>query len=408
MKIIENFLLKIENEKQKKPEYNRKLFLILLTLGFIFALIQIPTDLNFGSNYPNKKLLYFLGRGGVIISIIIFWFNVYKKNNISTKDLFIFSMIGVVYFFHGQFFMPGYFLGYMEMIIPLALFFPIPKYIFRTILVFSFILISISVFLTNVSYASYTDLIIKLKIDQFIGVFVVSLIAYFGHAHITLVKEKNEEMNKKFLLLGKNTSILIHDIKNKLSPQVTHSKMLLKKFPENLSVIELNNSITDLKDFIILKNQEMSFDKINDVDVKNTLKEIIIKNKDRIDDINIKHEGDLNIKGNSLIIESLFMNLINNSIEKFSEGLYDYKEITVSFNKNKIIYQDSAGGFSEDALLKINNDEYFSEKSQGSGFGIFTIKNIALNHFKGKVFFKNVPNKKAQISIIIDPDLIIK
>lgn len=407
MEQLKNYRLKIENEIQKKPEYNKKLFVILLILGLIFAIIQIPTDLGFSDSYKYKSIIYFLGRGSVILFIMLLLLFSYKKDKITTVDLIYFGLIGLLYFFHGQFFMPGYFLGYMEMIIPLALFFPIPKYIFRTFLICSFLVISVSVFLTDVSYASIPNLIFKLKIDQFIGVFVVSLISHFGHAHITLVKEKNEEMNKKFLLLGKNTSILIHDIKNKISPQITHAKMLLKKYPDNLSLIELNSSINEMKDFIMVKNQELSFDKIQDVDLNQEISQVIEKNSDKLFDVKINIEGNLKIKGNSSIVNSLFTNMINNSLEKFLEMKWKTKEINIVLQNNKITYIDSAGGFSVDALNKINNDEYFSEKAQGSGFGIFTIKNIAFNHFKGKVSFKNKKEGYAEIQIVVDPDLII-
>jgi C4-dicarboxylate-specific signal transduction histidine kinase len=121
---------------------------------------------------------------------------------------------------------------------------------------------------------------------------------------------------------------------------------------------ELTNVSKTLKQMnrLILNDSEK-----NQVALSTVLDQALDMLKYRLADIHIELDASLGKKINIDIdrLRSIFFNLLINSIDAFEKNNLKSKNIRINFEKKLIIYEDTAGGFTQN----VRNDEFFKENS---------------------------------------------
>lgn len=98
--------------------------------------------------------------------------------------------------------------------------------------------------------------------------------------------------------------------------------------------------------------------------------------------------SDYSLKGTEMELSQVLINLITNSIQAFNEKDIENREIeVVSFtnkDKNYLVVKDNAGGIEQENLEKLF-DPYYTTKEEGTGIGLYMVKLIIKNSFKGEL-----------------------
>jgi len=120
---------------------------------------------------------------------------------------------------------------------------------------------------------------------------------------------------------------------------------------------------------------------ITEVDLNNTLDQVISEHQDQLKDkdINLEFEGSTcNVKGGALLKE-LFSNIIENSIRHSN-----CSEIKITIESRdeycEVIIEDDGKGIKENKKDKIFERGFKGEDSAGSGLGMYMVKKIAKNY----------------------------
>ena len=105
--------------------------------------------------------------------------------------------------------------------------------------------------------------------------------------------------------------------------------------------------------------------------------------------------GEENIYGTQSEFSQIFLNLITNSKDAFIDKKIENREINItSLTKDQysiVIFEDNAGGIPEENIDKIF-DPYFTTKEYGTGTGLYMVKLVVQNSFKGKFKIQNTNN----------------
>lgn len=137
---------------------------------------------------------------------------------------------------------------------------------------------------------------------------------------------------------------------------------------------------------------------IESVDIKKMLEEMHSDFELKLNECNmemkLKFPQELKIMGNPELLDSIFRNLIDNSIKYAGEGtkieIENYFEDT---NYNYFSYTDNGIGIQEEHLPRIferfyRADNGRSRKMGGTGLGLSIVKN-AVSFHQGRIFVKN-------------------
>lgn len=172
----------------------------------------------------------------------------------------------------------------------------------------------------------------------------------------------------------------------------------------------LSNTIEEFQGFLKPSSQKSSldlkefFDELK-LDFSNKFKEENI-------DFNIQINKNLRFMSYKSDFKTLFINILNNSIENFHKNKITNKKIDIIQNfENGRLYlniQDNAGGI-EDSIINKIFEPYFSTKEErnGVGLGLYICKMIVNLHLDGIITaISENENTKIKISIPIEEDLI--
>lgn len=98
------------------------------------------------------------------------------------------------------------------------------------------------------------------------------------------------------------------------------------------------------------------------------------------------------LSGVEMELTQVVMNLLTNSIQAFNErNIPDRKIIIETYEENNKIFLtvlDNAGGIQEENLEKLF-DPYYTTKTDGTGIGLYMVKLIIKNSFKGNLSLEN-------------------
>ena len=148
--------------------------------------------------------------------------------------------------------------------------------------------------------------------------------------------------------------------------------------------------------FLSFFSMEKTFESIS---VKHAMDKFLDLMKSQISKNNVEVNIDVednHINGVEMELSQVFMNLITNSIQAYNEREIKDRFIDIKSYKNEddeVILEigDGAGGIdSEEALDKLF-DPYFTTKDTGTGIGLYMVKLVIKNSFKGDLQVENKP-----------------
>lgn len=130
------------------------------------------------------------------------------------------------------------------------------------------------------------------------------------------------------------------------------------------------------------------------------IKKVIQSTKELLDsqikkanvELKIQMISNYTLKGVSMELSQVLINLITNSIQAFEEREIENKRIEIiTFSKNDknyLIVSDNAGGIEEENLEKIF-DPYYTTKENGTGVGLYMVKLVIKNSYNGNLKIEN-------------------
>lgn len=219
--------------------------------------------------------------------------------------------------------------------------------------------------------------------------------------------EKEKELNKKLIALGEMSAQLAHELRNPLTSIITASELLKEEDANKKLLIE--KIIEGAERLNRLISEFLSFTRITEVKrEKVNLTPLITENIERFkwQYPNVKFEvylpDNLYIMGEITLLNSVFENIIQNSIDALSES--DKKLIKIEGKKNEnyiiITISDTGEGMEEEILDKIF-DPFFTTKTYGTGLGLSLVRKI-LSYHNAHIKIKTT-KKKGTIFKIIFP-----
>jgi hypothetical protein len=374
----------------QKLDHSPKVLKFSCLFGVIIPLLVIFVDLPLISK--NLHFYYIAGRvlTALLCGLIILQVS---RRKYSSWHVPLFVLAIASYSIHGQLYLPCYYLAYMETIIPLGLFFNAPKKIFYPVLLVSMAGVILSVIGTpdSVIYG-ITDpkMISKFKFDAIAGVVITSLVSWMGYSLITTVKRQKEILVDKFLDIGCQSSLIMHDFKNLLTSPLTtvelikHPKIDDEKKRHLLGLLE-----KDLQ-FICSYVGEINGMSKNYEDSKGFLISDVIESvklvlRKQIQNRKIEIKNDLRVIGNQNLWTKVFYNLIINSVEAGAT------EIEIGHENGSIYLKDNGKGFSNQKLKSMNSSDFSgsSTKQNGSSIGLLLVKNLIEKHGGHQLEFQN-------------------
>ncbi|MGI9010225.1 MAG: ATP-binding protein [Nitrososphaeraceae archaeon] len=224
------------------------------------------------------------------------------------------------------------------------------------------------------------------------------------------LKYKNETQ-RQFL------NIAAHELRNPIQPILGLAEVMLSN--KNLNVIQqeelLRIIINNAKKLHFLTNNLLDVARIDEnlfslelqqFDIVELANEVIKEVRNQINNKKIKidlqcNEKSLNVMGDKIRLNQVFLNLINNSIKYTDEG-----DILVSIKKDSnndtmalVQIKDKGLGIQENVKQKLFS-KFTKGTKVGTGLGLFICKNIVESH-GGKIWGENNTDKGATFSFTI-------
>jgi two-component system sporulation sensor kinase A len=206
---------------------------------------------------------------------------------------------------------------------------------------------------------------------------------------ITEIKNNEEELRnaEKFAEIGKQAAMLSHEIKSPLASIKMNIDMLFN----NLSMSENNKRSFQLvqKEIkrleVLLKNVLLYSRELNLVFLPVDLEKLVDNIKELMKPVLIEQNilvlnylTNLRIKGDHRNLQTVFLHLIENSIESMPDGgiieIYSEHQGESSFS---VFIKDNGCGICETEKIF---DPFFTTKSSGTGLGLSIAKNIIKQH----------------------------
>lgn len=211
--------------------------------------------------------------------------------------------------------------------------------------------------------------------------------------------QKNINEFKEFV------EIWIHEVKIPISSMVLKCHNNKEKYDKSfLSLIRrLDNNVDEILYYVRSENTEKDF-AISQVDLKEVVRNVSIKNKDDLLENNVSFETDLkalNINTDKKWLEFILNQIINNSI-KYKKDEDSVIKIESSENKDKVIleiYDNGIGVPAQD--LKRVFDKSFTgtngrNKVKSTGMGLYIIKNLC-NKLGHNIYIQSEENKYTKV-----------
>ena len=202
------------------------------------------------------------------------------------------------------------------------------------------------------------------------------------------IAEEELRNAEKFAAIGRQAAILAHEIKTPLASIKMNIDMLFNNLPltdnkqKSFRIIqtEMKRLVKLLKN-ILLFSRELNFVFLT-VDLGKLIDNIESLMRPVLDEHKItlkNHLKEFKIKGDYRNLQTLFLHLLENSVEAMPDG--GEIEILSSVNDNgtsSVFLRDTGCGISDDNKIF---DPFFTTKSSGTGLGLAIVKNIIRQHY---------------------------
>ena len=291
---------------------------------------------------------------------------------------YLFGLSSYFYCFHGEYFRPNYVFAYIMYIILQALFVQQPRRHF-----FTFHIVGSVGFAwwigenleKNRIRLQTTDLLA----DYQTNIAVCLIVVYILFTKINQARVEKDRAQSQFLLVGKQSVNIIHDLKSLASaPQIYLDHLLEKNQslePELQNILQhlkddLTNMVQKTKDLykmVQLRGQDSNLESIN-----TCLNRSLSFLSTRLQGTKVIRMGDESQLIDPMALELIFLNLFYNSLAAFKRHQIQEPTVKIEVLDRAIIVHDNGGGAAEELHRKFNTDSL-----QGSGLGLFLIRDAA-------------------------------
>lgn len=385
--------------------YNDPLIRWIGMLGFVISIWVIFIDVPLIA--PHLRWAYILGR--VLTAAICLFVILANLRQQSRWQIPLLFMTLVIYSAHGQYFLPCYYLAYMEVIIPLGLFFQIPQKQFYTMILTSLAIMLFMVIYSASSYSTDPEVTLKFKFDASMGVIITTILSVLGYNYITRTRQEREILMERFLDLGCHTSSIMHDLKGLLTTPITYVEVLNDRL-ELVSSEDhrLNDVLSFLKDDLLFLNQYVN--EINSLNHLNeeigwfqlsevvTVVQTILQGS--LKEATLETKNDFVLYFNKSVLIKVLYNVVMNSIEaKLPQNKLKI-EITFNQKENAIIISDNGTGFAKDTLKDLNSGRLVTSEKKNGGIGIYLIRRL-LESRGSTIWFENNSEGGARVKVTL-------
>lgn len=229
-----------------------------------------------------------------------------------------------------------------------------------------------------------------------------------------LQKAQLEKMQHvyRFAELGHLSTALFHDLAGNLSSLSIDIESMRKKRKDEFSkridenIKYIDNVVKRVKTQIQGKDTPEEFNVISSVkDMVGVLSYNARKARTQI--IFEEPLSPIMFEGNLTRFRQLIINLLSNAIEAYPEdktATVKSRPVIISIGEDKkyliIKVTDYGKGIARSGKKKIF-DPFYSTKASGSGIGLFIVKQVTENDFKGKIKLDSSPNKGTVFTIYL-------
>lgn len=357
---------------------------LLVTIGEAF---QISEHLNI---YLSARLV------ALLLSLPCYF--LFKKNAADPLPQLLFAISLLIYNLAGYYFIPLYIPSFIHSVYALAFFVFMSRRLFiTTVSSMTFIFVLFCTF--SRPYLPYDPG--DMSTFDLIGVASVTLIiAMLIHHFYTAQRHTAEIAHIKFGTLGRLSARALHDVKGSLQNPLLLTNEIqnaadAKDYEQVKSIaVALESQFKALRGYLISYNQISKFIDLSrtNFNITESLNEALHILDTRLSKVAVHVHGDATLFGSQNLFCSIFINLINNSLDHFEISDTKNRNVFINISKNKIIYKDSTNILDLKLARQISN-QYFTTKSEGSGLGIYFIKE-ALEQFNGQL---NITHENDQL-----------
>lgn len=355
------------------------LALIVLTCYKEAALFEVTQPI-----FVSKIVLFILGLG------LLVWI---KKSPWSYYANLCVGLHFVAFCCLGQLQSPFYFLYFQILMVAYSFLFPVDRKVFKLIIVFGSMLFCLTFLKT------YDQTILELQKPEAKNLFVISIFAsvilsYLSHAFFTADRTIKNDLLNRFSIVGLQAAQVVHDIKNSLFPSLITVEVLkntVKNSNDQKLVdlsLQLEQQIKSFKSVIEplnrISTQQTGI--ISDIDFTKAIVDLKLAMGSQLTNVDLNISGEGFFRAEAAAIKSVFYNLMQNSLEQFRRMRTVNPKISWHYSHAEIIYQDNGGGFSEEILKSIKQDQF--NQGHGSSLGLFVVSQT-ISRLGGSVLFAN-------------------
>ena len=226
----------------------------------------------------------------------------------------------------------------------------------------------------------------------------------------------------KFAELGKLSSGLLHDILNPMSGIILGLQSLSTKkkvVDEKLYLEQISKSSRKMEQFLSLLQTYLTEETVTkDFLVQDTINNVIdLMNFKAVKsglNISYRYNARIKLKGNSVKLYQVAINLISNAIDSYSNipNAADKKVIVSTIKREGfciLSVEDFGCGMSNEVMSKIFKPFYTTKNEKGIGVGLSTVKHIVEEEFFGKIKVQSIQDlgTKFSVAIPLDPEKFI-
>ena len=145
---------------------------------------------------PANKTIYLAGRIITILTFLGIFFHSFRVQKWWHPFIFYIGLLFHAIF--GQYFLPCYYLAYMEIIIPIALFIPLrSQKEFYSVTLSAYVVMVYSIFKSNLSYSTDPVLTSRFYADITSAVTIMTVLAMLGYHFVTRVRKEKDRSEER-------------------------------------------------------------------------------------------------------------------------------------------------------------------------------------------------------------------
>ena len=341
-----------------------------------------------------KVVTFAILKFGIVSTAPVYAFLIWK--NVYTRQAVI--MVGITmlaYTIVGQLYRPLYYLAYFQCAFLYAVVFPVSRLTFR------FIMGTGAVLFLWILHSHWDQYVEQSQhpvfSDMSFAVASVALIAMIANTFFSSERTFHEDAVARFSQIGMHSARVIHDLKGLIGTPRLHIQFLQSltaSSPLDLEIQKILEYISDdldklkqiLVDLNTLSTQQASeTDWITLDSIVKSVENLLSK---QLLGVELRVLGSVTLYTDRLIVTSILVNLILNSVQTFNDRKIGAPKIEIIAAKTGILVCDNAGGFDPKIIHSVQQKSFFSTREEGSGLGLM-LTALSMKDLKGKMLLSN-------------------